>query len=464
MPRAGRRAARAPHHTPGAVYVLSFFCFEPELTVADTEIDWQAYMQQAAQIMDGQRNYTLVAGGTGPLVYPAGHVAIFTALSRATDGGTDLLTAQYIFLGVYIATLVLVLVVYRPTGFARTSYLWFAPLLSLSKRLHSIYLLRLFNDCFATFFGVAAVAALQRRRWTLSAVLLSASVSVKMGSLLYLPGAAVIYLQALGLSGAIVHAAVPFLAVQAIVAAPFLLDLSALSTLVNENASKGFANISLASLRAALASTTVSPFAADYFSRAFEFSRAFLYKWTVNWKCVPESIFQSRVFATILLVAHLVTLLFFCCRRGGWWMSPLQPARALASPFQLGTRALVRALFFEPSAYVRAHRPMSPDYILATLATSNLIGILFARSLHYQFYAWFFWCVPYAAHVFAQQYGVVAALALVAAQEWAWLAYPATPLSSFVVLAVLAAWVWGFWQDGLRRYLVVRARVKAKRI
>lgn len=40
--------------------------------VADTEIDWKAYMQQVAQYRSGERDYTLIKGDTGPLVYPAG--------------------------------------------------------------------------------------------------------------------------------------------------------------------------------------------------------------------------------------------------------------------------------------------------------------------------------------------------------------------------------------------------------
>lgn len=45
-----------------------------------------------------------------------------------------------------------------------------------------------------------------------------------------------------------------------------------------------------------------------YLSKAFEFSRSFLYKWTVNWRFVPENAFLSRRFALALLLAHLVLL------------------------------------------------------------------------------------------------------------------------------------------------------------
>ena len=40
--------------------------------IQDTEIDWKAYMQQIVQYRNGERDYTLIKGDTGPLVYPAG--------------------------------------------------------------------------------------------------------------------------------------------------------------------------------------------------------------------------------------------------------------------------------------------------------------------------------------------------------------------------------------------------------
>jgi ALG3 protein len=39
------------------------------LTRADTEIDWKAYMEQVAQFLQGERNYAVIKGGTGPLWY-----------------------------------------------------------------------------------------------------------------------------------------------------------------------------------------------------------------------------------------------------------------------------------------------------------------------------------------------------------------------------------------------------------
>lgn len=500
-------------------------------------------MEQITHVVDnGQRNYTLIEGGTGPIVYPAGHVAIYTLLWALTGKGADLLTAQNIFLYLYFLTHAIVLLgIYRITSIAdpdresdqsssgnllRPStgatrepaknplgnaapnqddsisaiaralpgYVWAAVLLALSKRLHSIYVLRLFNDCFATFFVVIAVALTQRHKWSLSAIFFSLAVSVKMNALLFLPGAAIIYLQALGIFGAAKRTAVPFILIQILVALPFLVDFSPLTTLFKTHLAvaslplyelgrapetpptviqtliplaagylQALGSIPVTQFIAAVSQLRVSPYAFDYLSRAFEFSRVFLYKWTVNWRFVPEDIFLSPGFAKSLLGAHLATIVFgFASHRAGWWLAPLKPAKAVrAAPggSDYSLAALVRSLFFENSRVVLARRVfdgMDPDYVLSTLVSSNLIGILFARSLHYQFYSWFYWTVPYALYRASKVYSIPVALAIWASQEWAWNTYPSTKISSIVVVNSLALMVLGLWLDGFKKYRAVR--------
>ena len=52
-----------------------------------------------------------------------------------------------------------------------------------------------------------------------------------------------------------------------------------------------------------------------YMNRAFDLGRQFLFKWTVNWRFLPEWLFLSRYFHLLLLSAHLLTLLLFALRR-----------------------------------------------------------------------------------------------------------------------------------------------------
>lgn len=60
--------------------------------------------------------------------------------------------------------------------------------------------------------------------------------------------------------------------------------------------------------------------APDYFHRAFNFGRQFLFKWTVNWRFLPVEIFENRIFHLNLLILHVLflVLLLHLCTRWAW--------------------------------------------------------------------------------------------------------------------------------------------------
>lgn len=70
-------------------------------------------MEQVEQYQHGERDYTMIKGGTGPLVYPAAHVYIYSALYHVTDHGNNILLAQTIFGVLYLSNLVVVMACYR---------------------------------------------------------------------------------------------------------------------------------------------------------------------------------------------------------------------------------------------------------------------------------------------------------------------------------------------------------------
>lgn len=66
-------------------------------------IDYPTYLVQARQFRLGERDYAEIYGPTGPLVYPGGHVIIFSVFERlfGIKGDVDwsgYLAAQWIFL------------------------------------------------------------------------------------------------------------------------------------------------------------------------------------------------------------------------------------------------------------------------------------------------------------------------------------------------------------------------------
>ena len=280
-------------------------------------------------------------------------------------------------------------------------------MLILSKRLHSIFVLRLFNDCFAVFFLWTALYLCQRRLWTLSSLTYSWGLGIKMSLLLVLPALGVILFLARGV-GAGFKQVWLIAQLQVIIAFPFL---------------------------------PAGPML--YLSRAFEFSRQFLFKWTVNWRFVGEDIFLSREFSMALLVGHVTTLLLFITTR---WVRPAE--RSVID-------IIWEALDFKEPLGKMQHAVsirVSPNYILTTILTAISIGMLFARSLHYQFYAYIAWATPFL--LWRSGLHPILQFGLWAAQEWAWNVYPSTNASSMVVVGSLAVTVASVWW-GTRKDFVV---------
>jgi len=263
-------------------------------------------------------------------VYPAGFVYVYAALKRVTGGAVAL--AQPLFAALYVATLAVVLTVYVHSRVLPPAAL---PLLCLSKRLHSIYLLRLFNDGVAMLPALAAVALSQRGRWCgcacpCSALALTPQQAARRPGLERSPfrederaaagapagsadaarghhplhcGLCIARSRAAGAQmqrrHRIVIALTPAVVrVQAVLGAPFLAH---------------------------------APWA--YLGRAFDFGRRFEQRWSVNLQFLPEHAFLSRTTAAALLVTHLALL-------AGAWVAPDPLARPLLSDAESPTLSL----------------------------------------------------------------------------------------------------------------------------
>lgn len=164
-------------------------------------------MQQVSLYVSGERDYPSIKGSTGPIVYPAAHVYVYTFLYHLTDEGRDILLGQILFAALYLATLIVVIACYRHTG--APPYLF--PLLVLSKRLHSIYMLRMFNDGVAAFAMWLAMYFFLRRNWTVGVAIWSLGVGVKMPLVLLVPAIAMGTLLSLGLAQSVVLGAMAVL-------------------------------------------------------------------------------------------------------------------------------------------------------------------------------------------------------------------------------------------------------------
>lgn len=144
--------------------------------------------------------------------------------------------------------------------------------------------------------------------------------------------------------------------------------------------------------------------------------------------------FQSRPFSAALIAAHLSLLVLFLTTR---WLKP--------SEGRLSLPTLARSLFSPPSPQVQAavSKRITPRFILTTILSANAIGMLCARSLHFQFFSWIAWATP--ALLWQAGFHPVLQYALWAFQEYLWNIYPSNDRSSPMVVACLAVTVTVAW-------------------
>ncbi|XP_038672834.1 dol-P-Man:Man(5)GlcNAc(2)-PP-Dol alpha-1,3-mannosyltransferase isoform X1 [Scyliorhinus canicula] len=340
-----------------------------------TEIDWRAYMSEVEGVINGTYDYTQLKGDTGPLVYPAGFVYIFMVLYYITDHGANIHLGQYMFAIFYLITLLLVFRIYHQTKKVPPFVFFF--MCCASYRIHSIFILRLFNDPIAMMILYMAVNLFLSNRWSLGCCFFSLAVSVKMNILLFAPGLLFLLISEFGLLRTIPKLCICAV-LQVVLGLPFLIE---------------------------------NP--VGYVARAFDLGRQFLFKWTVNWRFLPEDIFLNRHFHLVLLVAHLSILILFAVYR--WNKSEERMFSLLKAPEERKTQ----------------HQTVTADQIVFVLFTSNFIGICFSRSLHYQFYVWYFHTLPYllwSMHV--KKLAHLLKVLILGLIELSWNTYPSTVYSS----------------------------------
>ncbi|KAF5931388.1 hypothetical protein HYC85_032261, partial [Camellia sinensis] len=287
-----------------------------------TKIDWDAYMSQVSGFLEGEKDYRNLKGDTGPLVYPAGFLYVYSAIQFVTGG--QVLPAQILFGILYILNLGIVLYIYVKTDVLPW---WALSLLCLSKRVHSIFVLRLFNDCFATTLFHAALALLLNQKWHLGLIIFR----------------------------------------------------------------------------------------------------------SVNFKFVPEPVFVSKEFAVSLLITHLILLAVFAhyrwCKHEGGLLNFLHLRFVPVKLRVVDSQSTIKLL--------------NKEHIVTTLFVGNFIGIICARSLHFQFYSWYFYSLPYL--LWKTSFPTLLRLMLFVVVEFCWNVFPLNDYSSALLLCVHLIILWGLW-------------------
>ncbi|CAJ0960382.1 unnamed protein product, partial [Mesorhabditis belari] len=355
-----------------------------------TEIDWSTYMQQVeCFVKKHELNYSKIEGDTGPIVYPGGHLIAYRMFYTLTNKGKDLRLGQYIFMFLYLVNLLSVFRLYWKSNKMPPFVLC---LLTLTGyRIHSIFVLRMFNDPVAMMLFYIALNFLISQHWLLGALFYSAAFSIKMNIFLYTPALGCLLLLNKGIWWTIVYGAAAGV-LQFYVGLPFLLH---------------------------------DPW--SYIKRSFDIGRVFFFKWTVNWRFLSEDFFLNQYFHLTLLVTMLVLWLVF----------------GFAMWFRTGVADTMFAMF-----------------------TCNLIGIACARSLHYQFYSWYYHQLPFLlffnypapadtkANFNVPWISIIWKVLVLLCVEWCWNTYPSTNASSLVLHLI---------HFGILAYLVYTRQMHIKR-
>ena len=404
--------------------------------------DWDAYMEQVAQVKNGEYDYQHIHGATGPVVYPAGFIWLFMLFKTLFQWDHTVFTTEYIpknftleieidpetyrsatnydvrtvrptgrilalqlmFTMIYLVGNQLMGSLYQQT---KTMPWWSLYLLMCSRRIHSIFVLGLFNDCWAQFLLIVSIYYFVQDRWETGCVFFSLAVSIKMNILLFAPSLLILMCQRYNVKRAIGLIGLCAL-VQFVVAFPFLLR---------------------------------HPF--HYIKGAFDLSRQFFQKWSVNWQFLPEWLFLNKLFALGLLSCQLVTLYMFAEHR---WTN------------KNGVLGLFTWRRTNHRGKKDKDQPLQVQHILTVLLTGNFIGIVFCRSLHYQFYSWYFFSVPYL--LWRTNLPTVVKLGYMLAIEISWNQHPPLMWSSALLqithcLILLSLWNYSYDEKRTTRYCPV---------
>lgn len=202
----------------------------------------------------------------------------------------------------------------------------------------------------------------------------------------------------------------------------------------------------------------------SYMQSSFDFSRVFLYKWTVNWRFVAEEIFLSSRWAKALLVGHISVLavfgLFRWCRNDGTvWIVLKRGLRRPTSPAGLApvtadckSPSFIILLFirlrFSLIRYCHRDVHVKSDWysVCSVSALSVLFLVCSAPSL-----LGLEDSVPVCCQVrinlacCGSSLNRISRLSIIIGIEYAWNIFPSTPFSSGVLFAANTLLLCGIW-------------------
>lgn len=313
-----------------------------------------------------------------------------------------------------------------------------------SYRIHSIYVLRLFNDPIAILFLYLALNLFMDGQFSLGSMFYSIAVSIKMNILLFAPALLLFYIVSTGYKKTFQQLCICAV-IQLILGSPFLVT-----------------------------------YPVEYIKGAFDLGRIFEHKWTVNYRFLDRSVFENRTFHLGLLLLHVILLAVFANPVYKYFKNyvrlralqkQLQPQidaenrrnkmtkkkekvkaketkeeeltedqeqflksfekglqRSMASSAKTTKPKLDEPKPTEHIEKYTIHFDQATQLAVLPFFLCNFIGIICARSLHYQFYVWYFHSLPYLT--WTTPFSTNVKFLILFLIEYSWNTYPSTDLSS----------------------------------
>ena len=135
----------------------------------------------------------------------------------------------------------------------------------------------------------------------------------------------------------------------------------------------------------------------------------------------------SKPFALLLLFLHISCLCVFSVKK---WSFLITHRYGSGSTH---THSSIHTPTHQPShtlTHTPTHTPLTPQAIVACLFCCNFIGITFARSLHYQFYVWYFHQLPFLLFTARDALPLYIGVPILIAVEVIWNIFPSNAISS----------------------------------
>jgi len=125
----------------------------------------------------------------------------------------------------------------------------------------------------------------------------------------------------------------------------------------------------------------LSEFPREYIMGSFNLGRVFDYKWTVNFKFLPQHVFVSKGLAVTLLALHIVLLLFFLKKLHAFKVPVTKSKPKEIGPVTRSKAKQERSDEKESKGMKDWEEGPSSLYIVLLFFVVNFIGIVCARSV-----------------------------------------------------------------------------------